>query len=92
MRRIVVLGATGNSGSVVAETLLQNGRCIVRVVGRDAARLGRFARLGAEVFEGSIRPEESRTPQNTTPTSFEWFVEHKFLPTFAKRTQTTQKA
>ncbi len=43
----VVLGATGNTGSVVAEKLLAKGQQ-VRVVGRDAKRLERFAKKGAE--------------------------------------------
>lgn len=43
----VILGATGNTGSVVAEQLLAKGQK-VRVVGRDAKRLERFTKLGAE--------------------------------------------
>lgn len=44
----VVLGASGNTGSVVARMLLEKGKK-VRVVGRDASRLGDLVRLGAEV-------------------------------------------
>lgn len=44
----VVLGATGNTGSVVAETLLAAGEK-VRVVGRSAEKLATFAKKGAEV-------------------------------------------
>ena len=43
----VVTGATGNTGSVVAEKLLAAGKK-VRVVGRNAARLEKFTKLGAE--------------------------------------------
>jgi uncharacterized protein YbjT (DUF2867 family) len=43
----VVLGATGNTGSIVAKRLLQGGEN-VRAVGRDAARLAPLAQLGAE--------------------------------------------
>ena len=43
----VILGATGNTGGVVAEKLLAQGQK-VRVVGRDAKRLERFAKKGAE--------------------------------------------
>jgi uncharacterized protein YbjT (DUF2867 family) len=43
----VVLGATGNTGTVVATRLLKNGKK-VRVVGRDAARLAPFTQMGAE--------------------------------------------
>lgn len=43
----VILGATGHTGSVVADTLLAKGQ-EVRVVGRDANRLIRFAKKGAE--------------------------------------------
>jgi uncharacterized protein YbjT (DUF2867 family) len=43
----VVTGATGNTGSVVAEALLAKGEK-VRVVGRSASRLERFTKRGAE--------------------------------------------
>src|SRR5580704_1850353 len=49
----VILGATGNTGSIVSESLLSNGRK-VRVVGRDAARLQRFVRKGAEAFTAEL--------------------------------------
>jgi uncharacterized protein YbjT (DUF2867 family) len=45
----VILGATGNTGSIIADSLLSKGKK-VRVVGRDAGRLQRFARKGAEAF------------------------------------------
>jgi uncharacterized protein YbjT (DUF2867 family) len=45
----VIMGATGNTGSVVAETLLARGEK-VRVIGRDAKRLERFMQKGAEAF------------------------------------------
>ncbi len=44
----VVLGATGNTGSVVAKRLLERGEK-VRAVGRDANKLAPLGRLGAEV-------------------------------------------
>jgi uncharacterized protein YbjT (DUF2867 family) len=45
----VITGATGNTGSIVAEKLLAKGEK-VRVVGRDAKRLERFTQKGAEAF------------------------------------------
>ena len=45
----VITGATGNTGSVVAEKLLARGEK-VRVIGRDAKRLERFTQKGAEAF------------------------------------------
>jgi uncharacterized protein YbjT (DUF2867 family) len=48
-----VVGATGNTGSVVASSLLQQGES-VRVIGRNADRLARFAGMGADVFVGSV--------------------------------------
>jgi uncharacterized protein YbjT (DUF2867 family) len=45
----VILGASGNTGSVVAGYLLSKGEK-VRVVGRDAGRLQRFVEKGAEAF------------------------------------------
>jgi uncharacterized protein YbjT (DUF2867 family) len=50
---IAITGATGNTGSVVAETLLARGEK-VRVIGRDAGRLARFATKGAEAFVADI--------------------------------------
>jgi uncharacterized protein YbjT (DUF2867 family) len=44
---IAVLGATGNTGSVIADRLLARGEK-VRVIGRDANRLTRFVQKGAE--------------------------------------------
>ena len=45
----VITGATGNTGSVVAERLLAQGEK-VRVVGRDPQRLEQFTQKGAESF------------------------------------------
>ena len=44
---IAIAGATGNTGSVIAETLLAAGEK-VRVIGRHANRLARFVKKGAE--------------------------------------------
>jgi len=44
----VVLGASGNTGSVVARELLAKG-AKVRALGRDAMKLSALARLGADV-------------------------------------------
>jgi len=49
----VVLGASGNTGHVVAKNLLARGQK-VRVVGRDAAHLQALATEGAETFIGDI--------------------------------------
>jgi len=45
----VILGATGNIGSVISNTLLAKGEK-VRVVGRNAGRLQPFVDKGAEAF------------------------------------------
>ena len=45
----VITGATGNTGSVIAEKLLAEGQK-VRVVGREPNRLERFTQKGAESF------------------------------------------
>jgi uncharacterized protein YbjT (DUF2867 family) len=44
---IVITGATGHTGHIVADTLLARGEQ-VRVIGRDEGRLGRFVQKGAE--------------------------------------------
>src|ERR1700751_2844686 len=49
----VILGASGNTGSIIADCLLSKGKK-VRVVGRDAGRLQRFVRQGAEAFTGDV--------------------------------------
>ena len=49
----VILGASGNTGSIVADSLLSKGKN-VRVVGRDAGRLQRFVSGGAEAFTADV--------------------------------------
>src|ERR1700731_170443 len=49
----VILGASGNTGSIIADSLLSKGKK-VRVVGRDAGRLQRFVRQGADAFTGGV--------------------------------------
>ena len=48
-----ILGASGNTGSIIANSLLSEGKK-VRVVGRDAGRLQRFVRQGAEAFTATV--------------------------------------
>ena len=50
---LVILGATGKTGSVTAETLIAMGQK-VRVVGRDAAKLTGFTAKGAEAAVGDV--------------------------------------
>jgi uncharacterized protein YbjT (DUF2867 family) len=56
----VVLGATGNTGSIIASSLLTKGER-VRVVGRDASRLARFVRKGAEAFTANVSDSAALT-------------------------------
>jgi uncharacterized protein YbjT (DUF2867 family) len=49
----VVLGATGNTGSVVAKRLLERGKK-VRVAGRDSMKLAPFIQLGAEAMAADV--------------------------------------
>jgi uncharacterized protein YbjT (DUF2867 family) len=49
----VILGASGNTGSIIANSLLSNGEK-VRVVGRDERRLQHFVGKGAEAFIADI--------------------------------------
>ena len=49
----VVLGASGNTGSIIANSLLSKGRK-VRVIGRDLGRLQSFVRKGAEAFTANV--------------------------------------
>ncbi|HKN77228.1 MAG TPA: NAD(P)H-binding protein [Candidatus Acidoferrum sp.] len=56
----VILGASGNTGKVVAETLLDSGQK-VRVVGRNKGRLEGFTVLGADVFEANVTDSAALT-------------------------------
>lgn len=56
----VVLGATGNTGSIVANTLLDHGKR-VRVVGRDAKKLAPFVSRGAEAIVADATDAEALT-------------------------------
>jgi len=56
----VVIGATGNTGSVVAEKLLKHGKK-VRAIGRTADRLRTLGALGAEVFVADIADSDALT-------------------------------
>jgi uncharacterized protein YbjT (DUF2867 family) len=49
----VILGATGNTGSVVARKLLDGGKK-VRVVGRDSKKLAPYVSRGAEAFAADV--------------------------------------
>lgn len=49
----VITGATGNTGSVVAHTLLDMGK-LVRVIGRNADHLRQFTDLGAEAVVADL--------------------------------------
>src|ERR1700735_2509458 len=49
----VILGASGNTGSIIANLLLSKGKQ-VRVVGRDSGRLQRFVDKGAEAFTADM--------------------------------------
>lgn len=56
----VVLGASGNTGSVAAETLLKK-REKVRVVGRDKSRLAPLVSQGAEAFVADVSDAQALT-------------------------------
>jgi uncharacterized protein YbjT (DUF2867 family) len=56
----VVLGASGNTGHVVAQNLLASGQQ-VRVVGRNAAHLQLLAAKGAEILIGDLTDASSLT-------------------------------
>ncbi len=56
----VVFGASGNTGSVVAATLLAQGKK-VRVVARNASKVDKLRAAGAEVFAGDVLDEASVT-------------------------------
>lgn len=57
---IVVTGATGHTGKVVADELLKSGEK-VRVIGRTAEKLQPFVEKGAEAFVGSVLDADAMT-------------------------------
>src|SRR6267378_8151043 len=56
----VILGATGHTGSVVANSLLSKKKK-VRVVGRDNKKLTAFTSRGGEAFTANVTDEKSLT-------------------------------
>ncbi len=56
----VIIGASGHTGSAVANKLLANGKK-VRVVGRNAEHLADFATKGAEPFTGNATDKNAMT-------------------------------
>ncbi len=56
----IILGATGNTGSIIANTLLANKQN-VRVVGRSAIKLRSFVSKGAEAFVADLTDAEALT-------------------------------
>jgi uncharacterized protein YbjT (DUF2867 family) len=56
----VVLGATGNTGSIVAEKLLDAGKK-VRVVGRDSKKLAALVSRGGEAIVANVVDTEALT-------------------------------
>ncbi|HEY6387898.1 MAG TPA: NAD(P)H-binding protein [Candidatus Acidoferrum sp.] len=56
----VILGATGNTGSVTAEALLAKGQK-VRVVGRSKERLSKLVARGTEAFEADVTDSAALT-------------------------------
>ncbi len=65
---LVITGATGNTGRVVAETLLAKGEKI-RVIGRSAERLQPFVAKGAEAFGADVTDEAAMTKAFTGATA-----------------------
>jgi uncharacterized protein YbjT (DUF2867 family) len=56
----VVLGSSGNTGSIIADFLLSKGQR-VRVVGRDPGRLQRFVHKGAEACAADLSDDAALT-------------------------------
>lgn len=64
----VIVGATGNTGKVIAEALLKDSEK-VRVIGRDAARLKPLTDRGAEAFISSLEDADAMTRAFTGATA-----------------------
>ena len=55
-----IIGASGNTGNVIAQKLLAQGEK-VRAIGRDAARLAGLVQKGAEVFVANVTDASALT-------------------------------
>lgn len=55
-----IVGASGNTGSVIAGTLLASGET-VRVIGRNPQHLEKFAQKGADIFQSDVERAEEVT-------------------------------
>lgn len=54
MKKIVILGATGNVGSKIAKILLEEGKNKVILLARNPEKLKDFKSLGAEIIVGDV--------------------------------------
>jgi len=64
----VITGATGNTGSVIAEALQTRGEK-VRVIGRSVEKLQKFVQKGAEAFVGQVSDAAAMTRAFTSATA-----------------------
>ena len=55
-----IIGASGNTGNVIAQKLLAHGEK-VRAIGRDATRLAGLVQKGAEAFVAGVTDVEALT-------------------------------
>jgi uncharacterized protein YbjT (DUF2867 family) len=96
----VILGATGHTGSVIANVLLDMGKK-VRVVGRDEKKLTPFVSRGAEAFAADVLDKEalcrafdgaeavySLTPPNLTSSNLRAYQD-QVIDTVASALETT---
>jgi uncharacterized protein YbjT (DUF2867 family) len=96
----VILGATGHTGSVIANVLLDMGKK-VRVVGRDEKKLTPFVSRGAEAFAADVVDKEALsrafdgaeaaytlTPPNMTSNNYLAY-QHQVTDTVASALETT---
>ena len=54
-------------------------------MGMSASLADGLAELTESMNDGYLKPQEPRSPRNTTPTSFETFVAEVFVPAFRGR-------
>ncbi|HEY2497292.1 MAG TPA: NmrA family NAD(P)-binding protein [Candidatus Angelobacter sp.] len=56
-------------------------------MGMSPNMAGAILEMAGALNSGHMRPLEPRSPQNTTPTSFETFVQEEFVPVYRGQTQ-----
>jgi hypothetical protein len=65
----------------------EQARPALSQLGFSASAADALLEMSASLNSGYIRAQEKRSPQNTTPTSYETFVAQQFVPLYQAKAQ-----